>query len=433
VTRPAVFQALPVDKRILLAVLLGTAIHVAPALAQESVEAEQVPVVVQASDTAAEVQDTVQDKEPSIRVGHGSRGFEFGTSDGNYLMQLQLRLQFRFAYPRDTDPITFDDFVEPDQILFKVNRSRIKIGGNAYRPWLKYYMEYEVGNSVLLDFRLMVEKWQALNLKVGQWKAQYSRERIISSGRQQMMERSIVNRAFTIDRQQGVSLYGRLKGSGVADFNYWASVFTGMGRGARQNDDENLMWMFRGQWNFFGRTVPFSGSDYEYHEKPAGVLAFATVTNQSPYTRFSTSGGGQLIGFEDGDPGQYRVNQWYQETAFKYRGFSWQQEFHWKKVKDTKNLTTRTLTGTYFQAGYFFHHLWPTIPKPLELAAQAAYYNPVVDVSGDLLQEYSLAANWFFNGHLNKLTADVTYFRFDFPEFDRQDEWRFRVQWEFST
>jgi len=420
-------------KRVLGVMLVALALAVSSVAAQESVEGDQVSVVILPEDTTKEAADTVQEKKPEIRIGHGSRGFEIGTSDGNWAMQLQLRLQFRLAYPRDTDPITFDDFETPDQILFKVNRSRIKWGGNAYRPWMKYYMEYEVGNSVLLDFRLMLEKWQAFNVKVGQWKAQYSLERIISSGRQQMMERSIVNRAFTIDRQQGVSLYGRLKGSGALDFNYWASVFTGTGRGSRSNDDENLMWMFRGQWNIFGRVVPFRGSDVDFTEKPTAGLAFAAVTNRSPYTRFSTSGGGQLQGFEDGEPGQYRVNQWYQETTLKYRGFAWQQEFHWKKVKDKINLTERTLTGWYFQAGYFFHHLWPAIPKPLEFSAQAAYYNPVVDLSGDLVQEYSFATNWFFNGHENKLTADVTYFKGDFPGFESQDEWRVRLQWDFST
>jgi phosphate-selective porin len=410
----------------LLAILLITTIQVAPALAQGSDEAAAAADTVQA--------DTVQDEEPSIRVGHGDKGFEIGTSDGNYLMQVQLRLQFRYAYPRDSDPITFDDFSGPDQHIFKVNRSRIKIGGNAFQPWLKYYMEYELGGNALLDMRFMLEKSPALRLKVGQWKAQYSRERIISSGTQQMMERSIINRAFTIDRQQGVSLYGRLKGPGIADFNYWVSVFTGMGRGAQENDDDQLMYMFRGQWNFFGRSVPFSGSDVEYHEKPAGMLAFAAVTNRSPYTRFSTSGGGQLGGFDDvGEPGQYRVNQWLQETAFKYRGFAWQQEFHWKEVNDKINLTTRTLIGTYFQAGYFFHHLWPAIPRPLELAGQVAFYNPSVDLGDDLLREYSIAANWFFNGHLNKLTADITFFQFDFPSLTDQDQWRFRLQWDIST
>jgi phosphate-selective porin len=404
----------------LLAILLITTIKVAPGLAQ-------------GADGAAGAADTAQESEPSIRLGHGDRGFEIGTSDGNYLIQVQLRLQFRYAFPRDTDPITFDDLSDGDQHIFKVNRSRIKIGGNALTPWLKYYMEYELGGNALLDMRFMLEKSSAWRLKIGQWKAQYSRERIISSGSQQMLERSIINRAFTIDRQQGVSLYGHLKGSGAVDFNYWASVFTGMGRGARENDDEHLMYMARVQWNFFGRSVPFSGSDWEYNEQPAGILAFAAVTNRSPYTRFSTSGGGQLEGFEDGAPGQYRVNQWLQESAFKYRGFAWQQAFHWKQVEDKANLTTRTLIGTYFQAGYFFHHLLPAFPRSLELAGRVAFYNPDRDLADDLLREYSLAANWFFNGHLNKLTADVTFFQFDFPGFTDQDQWRFRVQWDVST
>ena len=43
-------------------------------------------------------------------VTHGNKGFEFRTSDGNFLMQIQARVQLRYAYPRDEDPVTFDDF-----------------------------------------------------------------------------------------------------------------------------------------------------------------------------------------------------------------------------------------------------------------------------------------------------------------------------------
>ena len=417
----------------LFAVLLCATIPVAPAVAQRAKEQTQAADVGPGANEATEAADSTQEERPAIRIGHGSRGFEIATADGKYLLQLQFRLQFRYAYPFDSDPITFNDFSQIDQSVFKVNRSRIKVGGNAYQPWLKYNMEYEVGGNALLDFRVMLEKWPALNLKIGQWKVEYNRERFISAGSQQMMERSIINRAFTVDRQQGVSLYGRLKGPGLADFNYWAGVFTGTGRGATENDDTHMMWVLRGQWNFLGREVPLSGSDEEYHEKPAGVMAFAVATNRSPYTRFSTAGGGQLVGFEDGEPGQYRVNQWVEETAFKYRGFAWQQEFHWKGVKDRLNATTRKLVGAYFQGGYFFHHLWPAVPEPLELAARFAYYNPAVDLRGDLLREYVFAANWFLNGHLNKLTTDLTFFSFDFPAQGEQEKWRFRIQWDFST
>lgn len=433
VTRHSFRSAPVMTGRALFVILLGALTAVAPALGQRASVPTRSAQNLFAPEQAGEAEDTVQQEAASIRVGHGPRGFEFATADGKYLLQLQFRIQFRYAYPFDSDPITFNDFSEIDQNIFKVNRSRIKVGGNAYQPWLKYNMEYEVGGNALLDFRIMVEKLPALNLKIGQWKVEYNRERLISAGSQQLMERSIINRAFTVDRQQGVSLYGHLKGRGVADFNYWVGVFTGTGRGATENDDTHMMWVFRGQWNFLGRDVPLSGSDEEFHEKPAGVLALAAATNRSPYTRFSTLGGGQLLGFEDGEGGQYRVNQWVEETALKYRGFAWQQEFHWKEVEDRLNATTRKLVGLYFQGGYFFHHLWPAIPEPLEVAARFAYYNPDIDLSGDLLREYVFAINWFFNSHLNKLTTDLTFFSFDFPELGEQEKWRFRIQWDFST
>jgi phosphate-selective porin len=372
------------------------------------------------------------EKGNKIKVEYGSRGWQFSTEDGNFLMQIQSRLQVRYSKPYDTDPITFEDFATGSHNSFKINRARLKVGGNAYRSWLKYYWEYDLASSNLLDFRLMLSKLPYFKVKVGQWKAQYSRERIISSGKQQMVDRSLINRSFTIDRQQGISFYGNLKGKGLADFNYWTSFFSGTGRGARTNDNDNIMIMFRGQWNFLGRQLKFQGSDTKFHKNPAGIIAFAAVTNQSPYTRFSTAGGGQLPGFEDGEPGQYRINQWLEETAYMYRGFSWQQEFHWKKIKDYKNETETILIGNYFQLGYFFHYMVPKFPKDLEIAFRHAFYIPNINIDNNRQQEFSLAGNWFFNDHANKLTMEVAYFNFQDATLAIYDSFRFRLQWDIS-
>lgn len=374
---------------------------------------------------------TVVGKSP-IFVTYGSKGWEFGTSDGNYLLQFQSRLQFRYANPWDTNPVTFDDFNKEPQNVLKINRARLKIGGNVYQPWLKYYWEYELAAGNLLDFRVMIEKESYFKVKVGQWKVQYNRERVISSGKQQMADRSLINRAFTVDRQQGVSLYGRLQFVGLADFNYWASLFTGTGRGSTTNDDKNMMYMIRGQWNFLGQQLAFVGSDIKYHENGAGLLALAAVTNQSPYTRFSQAGGGQLHGFEAGEPGQYRVNQCMVETALMVRGFSWQQELHWKEINDKKNNNITILLGNYFQLGYFLHHLWTWVPKPLEIAVRHAIYDPDRNQSDNLQQEISLALNWFFNGHNNKLTAEISHFDFQEDIENEVDGYRFRIQWDIS-
>jgi hypothetical protein len=48
------------------------------------------------------------------------------------------------------------------------------------------------------------------------------------------------------------------------------------------------------------------------------------------------------------------------------------------------NETLTTLIGGYFEAGYFFHQAWEPFPKPLELAARYAIYDPRVGQESDL-------------------------------------------------
>lgn len=368
-----------------------------------------------------------------VKVRYGHKGFEFNTNDNKFLLQIQGRLQLRLSTPGDQDPVTYDDYLTENKTAFKINRARLKIGGHAYEPWLKYYFEYELSQSNLLDFRLMLEKWEFLSFKAGQWKVEFTRERFISSGEQQMVDRSLINREFTLDRQQGLEVYGHLKGKGILDFNYWAATLTGTGRGSTTNDDNNIMYFGRAQWNFLGREVGFEGSDLEFHEKPAAYVAFAAATNQSPYTRFSQAGGGYLAGFEDGEPGQYRVNQTNLETAFLYRGFSAQTEWHHKDIIDKLNGNTTTqLRGYYVQGGYFFHYLFDWFPKKMEIAARYAEFKPDTDLPENLQTETSIACNWFFHGHKCKLTGEGSYFSYQDKSLPYEGGWRFRLQLDFS-
>ena len=142
-------------------------------------------------------------------VFHGPKGFQFTSRDSNYVLQIQWRGQFRIAYPTDEDPIDYEDFSN-ERLYLSLNRARMKVGGHTLRSYFKYYLEYELFASALLDFRLMYEQLEFLKVKVGQWKVQYNRERIISSGKQQTVERSILTRPFTVDRQQGIDIFGRL-------------------------------------------------------------------------------------------------------------------------------------------------------------------------------------------------------------------------------
>ena len=375
----------------------------------------------------------MSDSSQVLNIRYGSKGFEFQTLDNRFLLQVQSRLQFRFATPDDEDPTTFDDLNGEGTPAFKINRARLKVGGHAFNPNLKYYWEYELGKSSLLDFRIMYEAYPWLNIKVGQWKSEFTRERFISSGSQQMVDRSLINRYFTLDRQQGVTVYGHLDGQGLLDFNYWAAVHTGTGRSNYENDDNHFMYVGKWQWNFLGREVEFEGSDLDIHKEPAGIIAIAGATNRSPYTRFSTSGGGSLNQFIAGAPGQYRVTQFNIETVFVYKGFSWQSELHQKEVIDKlNNDSSVTLRGYYLQSGYFFNQLLDWWPEPLELVARHSKYIPDSDVSSNYGTENSIALNWFFSGHKNKLTMELSNFIYEGTPVIEENELRFRIQWDIS-
>ncbi|MFD2550842.1 porin [Bizionia sediminis] len=367
-----------------------------------------------------------------IKVDYTKKGFTFSTADDNYAMHIQSQIQFRFFTPTDQSPTAFDDFSKPDETGFKIHRARLKIGGHAYKPWFKYAIQYDYARGTLLDFRVTLDRWDFFKVELGQWKTAYSRERTISSGKQQMMDRSIINRAFTIDRQTGVAFSGRVFPETLADFTYHVSVLTGTGRGATRNDDSHLMYVGRLQWNMFGRELEITGSDLKFHDKPTASLAFAAATNRSQFTRFSTSGGGNLEGYTSNAPGQYRINQGLIETAFKYRGFSWQHESHLKKITDYETNTDKTLSGYYLQAGYFFSNIADFVPAPLEVAGIFANYTPDTDFSNSYEQEYGVAFNWFFKEHRNKLTMEITRFSYKTIDNISDNQWRFRVQWDIS-
>ena len=384
-----------------------------------------------------------------IKLSHTKKGFRFETEDGKFQTNLLWRAQMRFTTPDNGDPRQLSDFNGASQNTFEARRLRMKIGGHAYEPWLKYYFEVDLqptrdvddssssASARVIDWRIDVAKYDKATLRLGQWKINYNRERVDSSGKQQFVERSIANEVFTVDRQVGAQLTGRLFKETPMDINYWAGVYTGEGRGV-ENPDNNLMTMARVQWNPNGRSLKWQQTDVDFTEKPTSSISFAMASNTGACTKWSSSGCGYLAGFtdpSDASPGTYKVNQWTQGSAFKYRGFSWQQEYHDKEVTDEATGITYDFDGGYAQAGYFFHYLMPSVPKELELAARYARVNepnPGAITFENEREEFTMGANWFLfgAGHNNKITTDVSRLTLDDSSGESADETRFRVQWD---
>ena len=399
------------------------------------------PAAVKPASESLQEREFKEPKKKRSFFRYGRKGLQIGEKgQGRFGAKVNIRSQKRFSSPFRSAPRKESHFARADENDFRFWRARFRMDGHVFTPWVKYNYEYDLVDTRNLNAFVTISKWEWLQLRFGQWKVDYSRERSDSSGKQQFADRSIVNRAFTLDRQKGAALLGRVMKGTLGDSRYYVGVFTGNRRGFRtapgkselDHGDGSPMLAARYQWNFLGRDVGYSQSDLKYHEKPAAALSFGAARNRSRYTRFSSSGGGRLDGFEPGLLGQYSLRQFMEEAAMKYRGFSLQHELHWKRIEDNVNVQTTFMRGSYVQAGYFFHYLFPRIPKQLELGARYALVDPNRVRPDDLQKELAFVANWFFYGHANKLTFDTSRYSLARNGAEDLKDTQVRLQWDVS-
>lgn len=383
-------------------------------------------------DEAPPSQSEEEDKEGDDSVSVKYRGgLRLESADGNFSARFRWRSQMRVTNLSSGDLVDENDGIE-EEAGFRIQRARFKLDGHVYKPWLKYYLEYGIVRSALLTLQFDLQPSDKIGVRIGQYKVLYNRERVDSSGAQQFVDRSIVNSPFTLDRQTGPTVMGRLFADSRVDSRYAFGVFTGTGRGGSLEGDKHPMFIGRYQWNFLGRDLPYSQSDIARREKPAASLAFASSSNRGQFTRFSSSGGGQLPGFESGDPERYKLFQWMGELAYQGRGLSIQGEYHWKRVDDTVDDLRSEYDGWYAQAGYFLHESVDSFPEPLELAVRVARVDSKEGIPLPAGRELTLGGNWFFSGHNNKITFDYTYLRSTLGRGSEDTGWRVRLQWDVS-
>lgn len=132
--------------------------------------------------------------------------FFIGSPDGNFLLQFYGKLQTRYIYNHSDQADVADD----DRGGFSVRRMELYWKGQVLSPDLTYKVKLaanrgtgSVGlDDMIIGYRL-TDHWQ---LSAGQFKAPFLREFLVSSGRQQAVERSYVNHTFNVNRTQGLQL-----------------------------------------------------------------------------------------------------------------------------------------------------------------------------------------------------------------------------------
>jgi phosphate-selective porin OprO/OprP len=360
-------------------------------------------------------------------IRYGEKGLEFGTEDDSTFLWFGIRLQGRYdSLPGSLSSAADLDGSDADN--WDLKRGRIKSGGHFFSKAIQIYSEYDFTTDTLLDYKLTLRPSDNYGFRFGQWKSEFNRERIDSSGKQQFVDRSLSNYWFTLDRQTGVGASARLWPGQSFDSSVWLEYLSGRGRGVGFDSDYGL-GMLRWQWNPNGEVLGFGQSDLERSKQAISGVSLVAAHGKSPFTRFSSSGGGQIPGLDSGD---YRITQAMLETAYRWRGVSWQQELHWKDLKHLGSGEHRSLLGGYAQVGAFPSEFSAGIPDPLELTARVAWVDPDTSMSSDQQWEWMIGANWYFKGHRSKLSADLAYLDFDDPVTQSNSAWRFRLQWDVS-
>ena len=166
--------------------------------------AEQVRGLV--ADVLADA-DTRSSLQGSGTLAGYDKGFFIGSADGNWKLKINYQLQVRWAYN--------DAGNQANAHGFEIRRNKLKFSGNVVDPSWGYKLsivtdrQSVIGDSanVFLENAFISKKMDnGWYLNIGQMKAPFLREELVSSTKQLAVDRSMVNNAFSWTYTQGALL-----------------------------------------------------------------------------------------------------------------------------------------------------------------------------------------------------------------------------------
>lgn len=349
------------------------------------------------------------DKQARVRLKFGE-GVQFESADGSAGLALKARVQVRgtFAKVDDADEPTADA---------QIRRLRLTLDGFAFRGRLTYKVQLAaasldldpVAPLIVRDAYANYALHRDLELRFGQMKVPYGRQRVVSSGSLQMVDRSIVTSEFNLDRDVGLqALSTDLFGAGQ-HLAYSVGIFGGDGRG-RVSGGFGLLYAARMELRILGgkQSTELDEPDFARSRKPRLALGVSGAFNHKTDRKRSTTD----AVFATGPWASYAHVGF--DSVFKYAGASLTGEFFLRDairdsnvaIVDKKSVTdhARSGYGGFLQGGYF-------VTSEAELTARVGGTYPLagVDVGSKPQKEVGGGVSYYFLRHALKVQAD--YFR----------------------
>jgi len=351
----------------------------------------------------------------------------FVAKDSSFSVKFAPRFQVRSMSSWDHNG---NQYGSPDH-NFIVRRARLKFDGFAYSPKLKYKLELGLSNRdisganefnrntprYILDAVIMWNFSGNWELWAGQTKLPGNVERVVSSANLQLVDRSLLNSRFNIDRDLGVQLRHETNLGGDFLMREKFAVSQGEGRNVTEGNEGGLQYTARLEFLPFGTFKSkgdYSQSDLKREAKPKLMLGF-TYNYSKGAVRERGFAGDYMIR-TDGSIYETDQTTIFADAMFKYNGFSFMGEYAKRTADDeiATELDGLTPTGDLvltgnalnLQAGYLFKSNY-------EIAARFTTLE-YENVTGALpTEQYTLGVNKYVVGHKLKVQSDISYTTLD--------------------
>ena len=341
--------------------------------------------------------------------------------DSSFSMNVSARMQMLGTSNWDVN----NGLSNPTSNLL-VRRARLKFSGFAYSPKLKYKLELGLSNrdigkassftneapKYILD---AVVKWNFSGnfvLWFGQTKLPGNRERVISSGDLQQVDRSLLNSRFNIDRDMGFQLRHHFNLTDKFIVKEMFSVSQGEGRNVTTGNLGGHQYTSRVELLPFGKFTSkgdYRGSDLKFEPAPKLALGFTYDFNNDAVKNRSNQGS-----YMTTDTGFYSTNisTVFVDAMYKHKGFSVMAEYAYRDAEDAfaKN-SDGTLTGDEVQVGNALNlQTGYLLSKTLEISGRYTNIDWDFDITGKGQEnQYTLGLSKYIVGHKLKVQTDVSY------------------------
>ena len=338
----------------------------------------------------------------------------------------QLKIGFRFQNLIVADWSLADDtqgYTAANDVTAQVRRSRLKFDGWAYTPKLKYKLELALSNrdngggnnsnfgnaaNIILDAHVTYTFYKNLAIRFGQGKLAGNRERVISSGNLQFVDRSRLNSRFTIDRDVFIQLRHHHTIGDQFIIQESVSVSSGEGKNQLLGVNNGYDYTYRVELLPFGKFQSkgdYVGSAIKREATPKLAIGVTYDNNRKAGRERGQKGSfiidefGQIFGND--------LNTIFADLMYKHKGLSIMLEYVNKSAVGGPivydNLDTPI--GTYYTGSSYNLATGYMFANNIELAVR--YTDVDAEIATDE-KHYTLGINKFFVGHKLKLQTDFS-------------------------